>query len=84
MTHRPYTFDGTEYIIEESPVHGLSVSVTESFATLTLVTRGGENLYRDAIANTEAMKRAGTDAWGCDRIAFVFHLAARKLAGGAA
>jgi hypothetical protein len=82
MLNTTHTFDGTIYTISESPVHGLCVTVTDTFTNLELVTRDGLSLAADAITNTEAMKKAGHDAWLCDRIAYVFHLAARRIIQG--
>lgn len=82
MLNQIHTFDGTKYTIQESPVHGLIVEVKESALSLELVTRDGEDLYTNAIANTEAMKRAGCDSWSCDRISYVFSLAARRMIKG--
>lgn len=79
MLNQTHTFDGTTYTITESPVYGLCVSVTDTYTTLELVTRDGLSLSSDAASNTEAMKRAGHDVWLCDRIAYVFHLAARRI-----
>jgi len=83
MLDQIHTFDGTEYTIQESPAHGLIVKVKESALSLELVTRDGEDLYVNAITNTEAMKRAGCDSWSCDRISYVFSLAARRIVTGA-
>tara|TARA_R110000824_G_scaffold249220_2_gene438166 strand:- start:13793 stop:14086 length:294 start_codon:yes stop_codon:yes gene_type:complete len=79
MLNNEQSFDGTTFIITESPVHGLVVSVTEGELTVQLVTRDGLNLYADALTNTTAMKTAGTDRWVCDRIAYVFSLAASRI-----
>jgi hypothetical protein len=82
MLNQLHTFDGTSYLITESPVHGLVVTVTETFQTLELVTRDGLDLYANATVNADAMKRAGHDSWLCDRIAYVFSLAARRIIRG--
>jgi len=82
MLNQRHTFDGTHYTITESPVHGLSVTVTDTHTSLELVTRDGSDLYANALINTKAMRMAGHDAWLCDRIAFVFHLAARRIRAG--
>jgi len=84
MLNTTHTFDGTTYTISESPTHGLVVAVTDTHTTLTLVTRDGLGLYADAVTNAAAMRRAGHDAWMCDRIAFVFSLAARRIIRGQA
>jgi len=82
MLNQTHTFDGSTYIISESPVYGLSVIVTDTHTSLELVTRDGLDLAANAVVNTEAMKKAGHDAWLCDRIAYVFHLAARRIIRG--
>ena len=82
MINQPTTFDGTTYKITESPVYGLVVSVTEDSLTLELVTRDGLDLYKNAASNTEGMKRTGTDPWVCERIAYVFFLAGRRIIRG--
>ena len=78
MNNTTHTFDGTTYTIAHS-ADGFEVSVTEADKTLTLVTVDGSDLYRNAIINSEAMKRAGVDAWICDRISFCFSLACYKI-----
>ena len=82
MLNQTHTFDGTTYTITESPVYGLVVSVTDPYlpgATLELVTRDGMDLNKNATVNAAAMIRAGHGSWICDRMAYVFSLAARRI-----
>jgi hypothetical protein len=73
------TFDGTSYEILPTDT-GYEVTVREAGHELTLVTRDGGSLGRDAYANAEAMVRAGMDAWTADRMAYCFTLAAGHIA----
>jgi len=82
MFNQIHTFDGTEYTIENSQTHGFIVTVKEANLSLELVTKDGQDLYSNALKNTQAMNRAGCDSWSCDRIAYVFNLASRRIAKG--
>ena len=81
--NRALAFDGTDATIAPASIHGDTrtgwfVTVTEGGVSLSLETVDGGDLYTNALANLRAVK--GMDAWVADRIAFVFSLAARRLA----
>ena len=74
-----FTFDGTQVEISQTE-GGFEVRVTEGGHSLELVTENGQDLFANAAENGRAMVRAGMDAWAADRIAYCFHLAARRMA----
>jgi len=78
-----FTFDGTSCTIRSARVHGdtkdgFDVTVIEGGYTVLLETVDGADLYTNALANVRVV--ADMSAWTRDRIAYVFSLAAGRIA----
>ena len=85
-------------LIRGKTVQGLRVTVIEGGMELELETVDGANLYTDALRNLEgtramagstllhtpvAIARRAATLWSADRVAYMFSLAAGRIARGA-